>query len=120
MNATAYVTVNGTYPVAVKRVARNAGAGRIGRIAAKVGMACVAPWVGLGYVIVLPLIGIAMLAGMGAWPLARRMKTLGRFVKNVALFFAAPFVGLVYAVALPFFGLAMLVRAAAGRAAKRT
>lgn len=120
MNATTYVTVNGFYPGAVRRVAGNTGAGVIGRVAAKAGMVIAGPVVGLGFVIALPLVGLAMLIGMVARPIVKKIARLGPFLKNVALFFAAPFVGLVYAAALPFIGLAMLVRAAIGGAGRRT
>jgi hypothetical protein len=54
------------------------------------------------YVLAFPIIGLVMLAWMGARALPKR-------VKNIALFFMAPFVGLAHAVAFPFIGLAMVV-----------
>lgn len=69
-----------------------------------------APFIGLIYAVALPLVGVAMLAWVGARALAdipAAGKVL-RFLKNVALFIAAPFVGLAYAVALPFVGIGML------------
>lgn len=69
-----------------------------------------APFIGLIYAVSLPLVGVAMLAWVGARALAdipAAGKVL-RFLKNVALFIAAPFVGLAYAVALPFVGIGML------------
>jgi CheY-like chemotaxis protein len=70
-----------------------------------------APFVGLAYAVLLPLIGIAMLAwtalqALMTIPAAR--KILMR-VKDVALFVAAPFIGLIYAVMLPVVGITMLV-----------
>lgn len=70
-----------------------------------------APFIGLLYAVMLPLVGLAMLAWTGwkalnAMPAGRKAI---RTVKNVALFVAAPFIGLVYAVALPFVGTAMLL-----------
>jgi hypothetical protein len=61
-----------------------------------------APFIGLVYVLAFPIIGLAMLASIGARALPKR-------VKNIALFFMAPFIGLAYAVAFPFIGLAMVV-----------
>ena len=70
-----------------------------------------APFIGLAYALLLPLVGIVMLAWVGGrafleLPSVRKALT---FLKNVALFVAAPFVGLAYAVLLPFVGTAMLV-----------
>ena len=71
----------------------------------------VAPFVGLAYAVLLPLIGIAMLAwtalqALMTIPAARKILTR---VKDVALFVAAPFIGLIYAVMLPVVGITMLV-----------
>jgi CheY-like chemotaxis protein len=70
-----------------------------------------APFIGLAYAVMLPLVGLAMLAwtawkAMNANPAARKVLA---HVKSVALFAAAPFIGLVYAVALPLVGTAMLL-----------
>jgi hypothetical protein len=70
-----------------------------------------APFIGLAYALMLPLVGMAMLAWTGwkalnATPAGK--KTLNT-VKSVALFVAAPFIGLVYAVSMPFVGTAMLL-----------
>ena len=70
-----------------------------------------APFIGLAYALMLPLVGMAMLAWTGWKALnatAAGRKAL-RSVKNVALFVAAPFIGLVYAVTLPLVGTAMLL-----------
>lgn len=69
-----------------------------------------APFIGLIYAVSLPLVGVAMLAWVGARALADipAAGKVFRFLKNVALFIAAPFVGLAYAVALPFVGIGML------------
>jgi CheY-like chemotaxis protein len=69
-----------------------------------------APFIGLAYAVLLPLVGIAMLAWIAAQalmtiPAARKM--LMR-VKDIALFVAAPFIGLIYAVMLPIVGITML------------
>ncbi|MDP2678747.1 MAG: response regulator [Rhodoferax sp.] len=70
-----------------------------------------APFIGLAYAVLLPLLGIAMLTwtaaqALMAIPAAR--KILMR-VKDIALFVAAPFIGLIYAVMLPLVGITMLV-----------
>jgi hypothetical protein len=70
-----------------------------------------APFVGLAYAVLLPLIGIAMLA----WTALQALMTIPvahkilMRVKDIALFVAAPFIGLIYAVMLPVVGMTMLV-----------
>src|ERR1035437_929200 len=68
-----------------------------------------APLIGLAYAVLLPLVGIVMLAwvaGQALFALPATKKTLRR-ARYIALFLAAPFIGLVYAVMLPFVGMAM-------------
>ena len=93
-------------PAAAPVPASDQGAAR--RIALLLG----APLVGLAYVLVLPLAGLALLVGYPFWiglrALARRTGGLRKWTRNVALFVAAPFIGLAYALALPFVGLGML------------
>jgi CheY-like chemotaxis protein len=69
-----------------------------------------APFIGLFYLVVGPIVGLAMLAWMGMKALAgrRAVRKAATFAKNVALFLAAPFIGLVYALLFPFIGLGML------------
>jgi len=69
------------------------------------------PLVGLAYIVLVPFIGLALLAGAGLRALfkAKAVSRVLGFVKNVALFVAAPFLGLVYVVVLPFVGLGMLL-----------
>ncbi len=69
-----------------------------------------APFVGLAYAVMLPLIGVGMLlwtAGQALMTIPSARKVLMR-VKDVALFVAAPFIGLIYAVLLPVVGITML------------
>ena len=76
----------------------------------KVALFIAAPFIGLLYAVMLPVVGAALLAWVAASALAdipAAAKVL-RFLRNVALFIAAPFVGLAYAVALPFVGIGML------------
>ncbi len=64
-----------------------------------IALGCAAPFIGLAFVVGVPIIGLAALA----WRVLRIP-----FVKNVALFLAAPFIGLAYALAFPFVGVALL------------
>lgn len=70
-----------------------------------------APFVGLVYAVLLPFVGMFMLARIGGkalmqQPAARAALTYGKFVLKMV---AAPFVGLAYILAFPFVGLAMLI-----------
>ena len=69
-----------------------------------------APFIGLIYAVLLPVVGVAMLAWVGGQALVKVavVRKALNFMKNVALFIAAPFVGLVYVILLPFVGAAML------------
>jgi hypothetical protein len=70
----------------------------------------VAPFVGLLYAVLLPFVGLGMLAWFGLRAFvktgaAARMLGVGR---KVLLLAAAPFIALGYVIALPFIGLALL------------
>lgn len=70
-----------------------------------------APFVGLVYAVLLPFVGIGMLAWIGGKALleqaaTRKVLAYGRFMLKMI---AAPFVGLAYIVIFPFVGLAMLL-----------
>lgn len=73
-------------------------------------LALVAPVIGLAYAVLLPLIGLTMLAWIAAKALVQSQaaKNAPTYLKNVALFFAAPFIGLAYAISLPFVGISIL------------
>jgi hypothetical protein len=81
-----------------------------------------APFIGLAYIVALPLVGLAVLAVLAGRAVAKyeAVRTLGVALKNVALAVAAPFIGLAYVVFFPVIGLAMLAwlggRAVAARA----
>jgi len=105
---------------AVETVEESTGK-NIARSLLNIAMFFAAPFVGLAYIALLPLIGLAMLAWMGgkAWlnrkvaePAAVGEAGAGRkialFLYNIGLFFAAPFVALIYIVLLPPIGLVML------------
>jgi CheY-like chemotaxis protein len=69
-----------------------------------------APFVGLLYAILLPFVGLGMLAWIGAkaayaQPKVREGLEFGAFMLKLV---AAPFVGLVYVITYPFVGLAVL------------
>jgi len=81
-----------------------------------------APFIGLAYIVLLPIVGLgfmAVLAGRAAAKYAA-VRTAARVLKNVVLVVAAPFVGLAYVVCFPVVGLAALAywggRAAIARA----
>ena len=70
-----------------------------------------APFIGLAYALLLPLVGLGILVWLGGRALFEVLATkeaLSR-VKDVALFLAAPFIGLIYALMLPAVGLGMLL-----------
>ena len=70
-----------------------------------------APFIGLAYAVLMPLVGVAMLlwtAGKALMTIPSARKMLMR-VKDIALFVAAPFIGLIYAVMLPIVGITMLL-----------
>lgn len=79
--------------------------------------AAAAPLVGLAFVVLLPVAGLAVLAGAAARTLWTRfsLRATLRAARDVGLFFAAPVIGLMYTLLMPFVGLA-LVAAMAARA----
>lgn len=98
-------------------------AGKTANAARGVALLAAAPFIGLAYVIALPVLGLGAFAGLGAKAFAARWPTAARKMRNVLLFFAAPFVGLAYTIAMPFVGVAALawwgVRATARRLATK-
>lgn len=70
-----------------------------------------APFIGLVFALLLPVVGISMLAWTAGKALVQSQaaKRTPSYLKNVALFVFAPFIGLAYAVMLPVVGTAMLV-----------
>jgi hypothetical protein len=93
---------------------------RSGRTMVKtVGMFLAAPFIGLAFVVALPIIGIYHLAKLALEAYAKRVPAINgklkkamMLVKNIGLFFAAPFIALGYVIALPFIGLFMISRLA--------
>lgn len=100
-------------PAAAPPVAAEPAAGNRGMALAKsIGMLLAAPFIGLAYVIALPLVIVGAAAWMALKPLARPARAALPFLRNAGLFFAAPFVGLLYVVAFPFIGAGMLIHRA--------
>lgn len=88
-------------------------------LAATAGMFLAAPFLGLAFVIALPLIGFYHVAKLALEAFARkspvkaaRFRKAAAMLKNVGLFFAAPIVALGYIIALPFVGLVMIAKLA--------
>jgi hypothetical protein len=85
-----------------------------------IAMFLTAPFIGLAYVIALPIIGIYHLAKLALEAYAKKVPatTTGKLkkamvsVKNIGLFFISPLVALGYVVALPFVGFFMISRLA--------
>jgi len=70
-----------------------------------------APFIGLLYAVLLPFVGLGMLAwyaGRALWQSGKVHKAV-RAGKKALLFAGAPVAGLVYLIALPFAGLGMLI-----------
>lgn len=77
-----------------------------------------APFVGLVFIVTLPLAGLAALVWFATRALARQTRLLTA-MRDIALFVAAPFIGLVYVLAMPAVGLFMLARIAIKEMAHR-
>jgi len=88
-----------------------AAAGGIGAVAKNVALFFAAPFIGLAYIIALPIVGFVALAVLAAravdWKKTLKAATVG--VKHVTMLIAAPILGLAYLVLFPFIGLGMLV-----------
>ncbi len=69
-----------------------------------------APFIGLGYAVLFPFVGIGMMAYYGAKALAKTsvIKNAPGFLKAAGKIIAAPFVGLAFVVLFPFVGTAAL------------
>lgn len=81
------------------------------KLAAKnIALFIAAPFVGLFYMLVFPIVGMGMLAYTAAKALEKypRACAIGRVLKHTGMAIAAPFVALAYILILPFAGIAML------------
>ena len=88
-------------------------------LAKTVGIFFAAPFIALGYVIALPLLGIYHFAKLAIEAYSKRVqsgnskpKKVATKLKNIGLFFAAPFIALAYVIALPFVGMYMFSKLA--------
>lgn len=80
-----------------------------------------APFIGLAYIIALPIVGLVVLAVLAGRVAAKfnAIRKAGRVLKHVGLAVAAPFVGLAYVVFFPFIALGALLWVAGKAAAVR-
>jgi hypothetical protein len=78
--------------------------------AKRIALFLAAPFIGLLYIVALPVVGMATLTWMGLQPLLKKAAAAGnvRFLKNAGMLVAAPFIGLAFVVLLPVAGSAML------------
>ena len=69
-----------------------------------------APFIGLAYIVALPLVGFGLLAVLAVRAAAkfRAVRTLALVLKHVAMLLAAPFIGLAYVVFFPVICLGLL------------
>jgi hypothetical protein len=83
---------------------------REGSIVKNIFLFFAAPFLGLAYIVALPLVGLGFLAVVAVRAAAKieAVRTVGLALKNVVMLIAAPFVGLTYIVFFPVIGLAML------------
>lgn len=86
---------------------------------AAVGMFLASPFLGLAFVIALPLMGLYHVAKLAREAFAKRfavntgrLRNAAKVLKNIGLFIAAPIVALAYVIVLPFVGLAMIAKLA--------
>ena len=73
--------------------------------AKRIGLFFASPFIGLAYVLAMPVVGLAMIAWFGAKALAARVPAS---VKKAAMIAAAPVIGLAFIVALPLAGVTAL------------
>lgn len=84
-----------------------------------------APFIGLAYIVMLPFVGLGVLAVMAVHAAAKSeaMKMVGVALGHVGMVIAAPLIGLAYITVFPIIGLAMLAwmggRAVLGAGARR-
>ncbi len=82
------------------------------RHARNVALFLVSPFIGLVYAMMLPFVGLAMMAVIGGKALVKVPAAYQALIaaRKIALLVAAPFIGLAYAVLMPFFGIVMIAR----------
>jgi len=104
------VVIEGARTKAVERAAVAPAPAGTGGLIKNMALFLSAPFIGLLYAILLPFVGLGMLAwfaGKALYETGKVHKAL-RLGKRVLMIAAAPFVGLVYLIVLPFAGLGML------------
>jgi len=81
-----------------------------------------APFIGLAYIVALPIVGLGFLAVLAGRAAAKydAVRTAGLVLKHIGMAIAAPVIGLVYVLLFPFFGLALLLWMAGKAVATRT
>ncbi len=111
--------VTGGAPAEARAEAPEATGGTLKNIA----LFFAAPFIGLAYIVLLPLVGLGLMAVLAGRAAARfaAVRTAALMLKNTVLVVAAPILGLAYVVFFPVIGLAALAylggRAAIARAA---
>lgn len=93
-------------------LAAPAGEARGGVVTAlkNVALFLAAPFIGLAYIVAMPLVGLGMLAWMGGKALMKYdvARKLAHGAKTAGMFIAAPFIGLAYIVVVPVAALGVL------------
>jgi CheY-like chemotaxis protein len=81
-----------------------------------------APFIGLAYIIALPIVGLGAIAVLGTRAALKieKVRTVAVTLKHIAMVFAAPVLGLAYVVLFPFIGLATLLWLAGRAVVART
>jgi len=69
-----------------------------------------APFIGLAYIVALPIVGMAVMANLAGRAAAKYplVRSVARVMRNVTMMVVGPVIGLVSVVLFPFIGLAML------------
>ena len=81
-----------------------------------------APFIGLAYIVALPVVGLGVIAMLASQLAAKneKVRTVAATMRNIAMVFAAPVLGLAYIVLFPFIGLATLLWLAGRAVVART
>lgn len=85
-------------------------AGGVGTALKNIALFLAAPFIGLAYIVAMPIVGLGMLAWMGGKELMKYevARKLAHGAKTVGMFVAAPFIGLAYIVVVPVAALGVL------------
>lgn len=104
-----------TYETIVNEAAPVTGEVGSTRVAKRIALFLAAPFIGLAYLLAMPLVGVGLLAWIAVKALAARIPV----VNTVALAVAAPCIGLVCIITAPFVGLGALACVGSGKLATR-